>query len=203
MWIFLFLSSNILFYHFLAYPLKLLTPKSLKKYADAIVVASAGVENSGAPSNASTIRAHAAAELYLAQWAPLIIVTGGITSHYRPPSKIKGIPIILQGMGVDKKDIIIETRSVDTFSNGVETTKILKDSNIKNILLVSHDYHLLRVTSVFKKLGVNVFPYSANLIEKKNITYWWNYFDWNNYKRLKTIFHEYIGLFNYKLTGKI
>ena len=102
LWILFLITSNVLFYKAAALPLKFLTPKSIKQDADAIVVASAGVLESGAPTDASTRRAHAAALLYLEKKAPLVIVTGGITGPYLPPSSIKGIPIILQGMGVKK-----------------------------------------------------------------------------------------------------
>ena len=61
LWILFLITSNVLFYKATALPLKFLTPKSIKQDADAIVVASAGVLESGAPTDASTRRAHAAA----------------------------------------------------------------------------------------------------------------------------------------------
>ena len=203
LWIFLLLASTSLFYQIVALPLKIITPESIKQNADAIVVASAGVLESGAPTDASTRRAHAAAELYLEQWAPMIIVTGGVTDPYLPPSSIKGIPIILQGMGVPEKNIIIENRSTDTFQNGEKTKIIMDQKGLKSIILVSHDYHLFRLTSVFQKLGIKVYPFSANRRELEASTPWWKFFDWENFNRLRTIIHEYVGLINYKLSGKI
>ena len=145
-------------------PLKYLPPKIEKRKSDAIVVASAGVHRSGAPSPGSALRAYAAAKLYLEGIAPLIIITGGVTIPYQPPVNIKGMAIILQGMGVPAKNIIIENRSVDTYRNGIETTKILKRLELKTVLLVSHDYHLFRLVSVFKKLGVRAYAYAAKYI---------------------------------------
>ena len=106
-------------------------------------------------------------------------------------------------MGVPPKNIIIENRSADTYMNGIETVKILNDHGMESILLVSHDYHLFRSSAVFKKLGVTVYPFSANQLEMKVSISWWKYFDWDNFNRLKTVVHEYIGLIHYKLTGKI
>ncbi|GIT09037.1 MAG: hypothetical protein CM1200mP30_26670 [Pseudomonadota bacterium] len=57
--------QNTLFFQLVSYPLKHLTPESTKQPSDAIVVASAGVHKSGAPTPGSTLRAHAAAKLYL------------------------------------------------------------------------------------------------------------------------------------------
>ena len=71
-----------------------MTPKSEKKASDAIVVASAGVHGSGAPTPGSTLRAHTAGKLYLEGHAPLVIITGGVTKPYFPPVNIKGMGLI-------------------------------------------------------------------------------------------------------------
>ena len=86
LWGFLLFATSDLCFQIFSYPLKQLTPLSQKKQAEAIVVASAGVHASGAPTHGSTIRAHAAAALYLEGWAPLIIISGGVTNPYRPSS---------------------------------------------------------------------------------------------------------------------
>ena len=52
-WVVLMLGSNTLFFQLVSYPLKYLTPESTKHPSDAIVVASAGVHKSGAPTPVS------------------------------------------------------------------------------------------------------------------------------------------------------
>ena len=202
-WVVLFLGSNTLFFQLISYPLKYLTPESTKHPSDAIVVASAGVHKSGAPTPGSTLRAHTAAKLYLEGVAPLVIITGGVTEPYLHPVNIKGIAIILQGMGVPSHDIIIENRSADTHKNGIETAKILKRLNLETVLLVSHDYHLFRLVSVFKKLGIESYTYAANRAYPITANPWWRYFDWANFNRLQTIVHEYLGLLSYKYSNRI
>ena len=202
-WVILLLGSNTLFFQAIYLPLKYLTPKSEKKYSDAIVVASAGVHDSGAPTPGSALRAYAAAKLYLEGLAPLIIITGGVTKPYLPPVNIKGMAIILQGMGVPPDSIIIENRSADTYRNGIETYKILERLDLKTVLLVSHDYHLFRLVSVFNKLGIEASTYAANQSYRKESIHWWRYFDWGNFNRIQTISHEYFGLLSYKLSGWI
>ena len=197
------LGSNTLFFQLVSYPLKYLTPESTKHPSDAIVLASAGVHKSGAPTPGSTLRAHAAAKLYLEGLAPIVIITGGVTEPYLHPVNIKGMAIILQGMGVPSHDIIIENRSADTYKNGIETAKILERLKLKTVLLVSHDYHLFRLVSVFKKLGIKASVFAANHSSSKSSTPWWRYFDWANFNRIQTIAHEYFGLLNYKFSGWI
>tara|TARA_Y100001970_G_C14230433_1_gene858290 strand:+ start:1705 stop:2247 length:543 start_codon:yes stop_codon:yes gene_type:complete len=180
-----------------------MSPKNEKLVSDAIVVASAGVHVSGTPTQGSALRAHAAAKLYLEGIAPIVIVTGGVTEPYFPPVNIKGMAIILQGMGVPSENIIIENRSTDTYRNGLETVKLLKRLNLKSVVLVSHDYHLLRLVSVFKKLGLKVFAYAENESYKKENIPWWRIFEWKNFNRIKTVAHEYFGLLRYKFSGWI
>ena len=202
-WVILLLGSNTLFFHTISLPLKYLTPKSEKQSSDAIVVASAGVHGSGAPTPGSALRAYAAAKLYLEGVAPLVIITGGVTEPYLHPVNIKGIAIILQGMGVPSHDIIIENRSADTYKNGIETAKILERLKLETVLLVSHDYHLYRLVSVFKKLGMESYAYAANQSYPITATPWWRYFDWANFNRIQTIVHEYLGLLSYKYSNQI
>ena len=202
-WGVLLLGSNTLFFQAISYPLKYITPKSEKVVSDAIVVASAGVHNSGAPTPGSTLRAHAAGKLYLEGLSPLVIITGGVTVPYQPPVYIKGMAIILQGMGIPSHDIIIENQSADTYKNGVEASKILNRLELKSVLLVSHDYHLYRLVSVFKKLGFKSYAFAANKSYQKTSIPWWRYFDWANFNRIQTIFHEYFGILTYKFSGLI
>ena len=202
-WVVLFLGSNTLFFQLVSYPLKYLTPESTKYPSDAIVIASAGVHKSGAPTPGSTLRAHTAAKLYLEGLAPIVIITGGVTEPYLHPVNIKGIAIILQGMGVPSHDIIIENRSADTYKNGLETAKILERLRLKTVLLVSHDYHLFRLVSVFKKLGIESYAYAANRSYPITANPWWRYFDWANFNRLQTVIHEYLGLLSYKYSNRI
>ena len=202
-WFILIMGSNSLFFKLFYIPLKFLTPQSEKIISDAIVVASAGVHESGTPTQGSALRAHAAAKLYLEGIAPLVIITGGVTEPYLHPVNIKGMAIILQGMGVPSENIIIENRSTDTYLNGVETTKILNRLELKDVILVSHEYHLFRLVSVFEKLGINVYAYSENESYKRESTPWWELFAWKNFNRIQTVAHEYLGLIRYKFSGWI
>jgi uncharacterized SAM-binding protein YcdF (DUF218 family) len=198
----LFLSSDWC-YQLVAYPLKVITPLSQKQRVDAIVVAAAGVHASGAPTHTSAIRAHAAGTLYLEGWAPLIIVSGGVTEPYTPPVEIKGIRLILRGMGVPEEAIVVETRSTNTFENGVESARLIKERGLNKVLLISHDYHLYRLMAVFEKQRVSALPYAANRAYPHEPNLWWRLFEWENFGRLQTVTHEYLGILFYKLANRI
>ena len=204
LWVGLIIASSSWFFQLFSWPLKQWTPDSQKKKADVIVVATAGVHETGAPSPGSTIRAHAAAQLYLEGWAPLILVTGGIvTKTSEGHIAAKGMYIILRGMGIPDEHILIENQSVDTHMNSTKSAEILNARQLKKILLVTHDYHLLRLSLTFEHLGFEIIPYAANRSALKNPTSWWQIFDWENFNKLQTYAHEYVGLLAYKVRGWI
>ncbi|MGK5095339.1 YdcF family protein [Deltaproteobacteria bacterium TL4] len=203
LWVLVLVLTSTPFFRLFSYPLRQLIPPNQKAKVDAIVVASAGVHRSGAPTPGSTLRGYVAAQLYLEHWAPLVIVTGGVTRPYHPPVDVKGIHLILRGMGVPNDKILIENKSINTYMNGVETAKILRKLNLNKILLVSHDYHLPRLVAVFKKQGFEIYPYAANASSSNDESWWEYYFKWENFNSLKTVAHEYMGLLAYKLVGRI
>jgi uncharacterized SAM-binding protein YcdF (DUF218 family) len=201
--ILLLIFSSDFFYQIFSTPLKIITPSSEKKKAGAIIVASAGVHPSGAPTHSSAIRAFAAGVLYLEEWAPEIVVAGGVTEPYEPPVNIKGIRLILRGMSIPDDSIIVETNSRNTYENGLAISKILKEKKISRILVVSHDYHLFRLAAVLRKYNLEIIPYRANRTYPHEPTDWWQQFEWENFNRLRTVAHEYVGIMFYQLTNKI
>ena len=75
--------------------------------------------------------------------------------------------------------------------------------NIHRVLVVSHDYHLFRLVSVLQKYNLEVIPFKANRSYPHEPSDWWHQFEWENFNRLKTVAHEYVGIIIYKLTNKI
>lgn len=190
-------------YQMFAFPLKQITPPSEKQKVEAIIVASAGVHPSGAPTHTSAIRAHTAGTLFLEGWAPLIVVAGGVTEPYQPPVDVKGIRLILRGMGIPDEAILVETRSANTYENGLEISRLLTERKIRSVLVVSHDYHLYRLLAVLRKQGITAIAYGANRAYPHEPNFWWRHFDWENFNRLQTVAHEYVGILYYKLTQRI
>ena len=54
------------------------------------------------------------------------------------------------------KKIIIENFSKNTIENAIETKRIIKGKNVKNILIITSVTHLKRAKYIFKKLFYNV-----------------------------------------------
>jgi uncharacterized SAM-binding protein YcdF (DUF218 family) len=113
---------------------------------DAIVVAGAGVMPGGVPSDALYARTRAATDLYLAGYAPLLALTGGI-GDWGPAESVVAEQLAL-GWGVPPGAIVREERSTSTEENAVLLRELLGD---RSVLVVTDRYHVWRCERVFRR----------------------------------------------------
>ena len=109
-------------------------------------------------------------------------------------------------LGIPDSDIVVETKSINTFENAKFTKPIL-ENKFKNCsyLLITSGYHIRRALGCFKKIGLNPIPYSTDrrsgpdkydldflLIPDVGILCSWN-----------GLFHEWFGYITYFIMGYI
>jgi uncharacterized SAM-binding protein YcdF (DUF218 family) len=118
---------------------------------DAIVVLGAplGPGNSLRPLLAE--RVHAAASLYRAGGAPLVVVTGGIT---RGASRAEAdvLADALRAAGIP--DVLVERESQTTIDNARLTAALLLPRNARRVWLVTLPLHGRRAARVFRAAGL-------------------------------------------------
>lgn len=176
------------------------TPQEQPMKAGAIVVLGGGVSSEGIPLRASAERAQKGAELWKAGYAPLVLVSGGYTV-IGPRTEAQSMAIILRGLGVPSKALILESNSLNTFDNAVESQKLLLKRNVQKILLVTSRIHLLRSTLTFRKQGMKVIPIPA---EQQPFQMDWNLAPtWERAQLLQGTLNEYFGLLGYWVQGKL
>jgi uncharacterized SAM-binding protein YcdF (DUF218 family) len=89
-----------------------------------------------------------------------ILISGGAldpAGEDVPVSQIVGE--LAREMGIPKEKILLETKSTNTYENGVEVKKILGE---KRFILVTSASHLPRAIAVFRKLGLSPIPAPAD-----------------------------------------
>lgn len=124
--------------------------------ADAIVVLGGGLA-SQRPGETTQLSSHAdrlwaAAQLYKAQKAPLILISGG--SEGTPESVLAAE--ILQAWGIPLSAILTEEISRDTHQNALFSERILVRKHLHSILLVTSALHMPRAFATFRKTGLEV-----------------------------------------------
>lgn len=146
-----------------------LAPQDKLMQADAIVAVSGGE---------TTSRTLGAVKLYDQGYAPTIIFSGAAQDP-TSVSNAAAMKSIAVKAGVPASDILIEEDSVDTYENAQNTARIIKDNNIKSIILVTSPYHQRRASIEFKRaLGkdITIIDHSTS-DENWRRSAWWK----NNY----------------------
>ncbi|HVZ24441.1 MAG TPA: YdcF family protein [Sediminibacterium sp.] len=129
--------------------------------------------------------------------------SGGLLQNEPPEADF--IHQQLRYNGIPDSAIIVESRSRNTYENGIFSKKILDSLHLKPpFVLVTSAYHMRRSIAVFKKVQLDCIPYPADFIVIPERFDPANYFI-PNPKLLKDwgyLFKEMAGLLAYKLTGK-
>lgn len=153
-----------------------LSPDSGKS-ADTIVVLGRG-------KNLRKSRAEVAAQLWKTGRAPKIFVSGRDDS----PVIIK----FLEAEGIAPSSIDHENCSQTTEENARFTATLLQPKGIQRILLITDPAHMLRASLTFQKMGFTVIPYFSPLPSEYTIQ-----------EEAVLVFREYMGLVNYRLSGRL
>jgi uncharacterized SAM-binding protein YcdF (DUF218 family) len=97
------------------------------------------------------------AELFLDQWAPLLIFSGGlgsITKHMWTEPEADQFAKIAAGMGVPREQMLVENRSTNTGENIRLTRQLLAERKLdpQKFILVQKPYMERRSFATFRKL---------------------------------------------------
>ncbi len=191
-----------------------LPPAEMPK-AEAIVILGGGIAPATYPRSMPEVseagdRVLYGAKLYRDGKAPLVIASGGRIEWLGGGSpEAEDMATLLEMMGVPQSAIIEEPDSLNTYENGVNVQKILKQQGIKEVLLVTSAFHMPRSRRIFEKLGVNVIPAptdfsitkdtNANFDLRQVLIYLFP--DTASLNQTVIALKEYLGLFIYSLKG--
>lgn len=177
--------------------------------ADAIVVLGGSTANGRLnwfePYNSATAvsRVDAAAVLYKAGRAPLIVVSGAALEG--KTSEAQMMANTLKQEDIPESALILESRSYTTHENAVYTAAELRQRNIDRILLVTSALHMPRAMAVFRKQGVSAIaspaPPQIVVPNDPRFSFWQP--SMRALAASRSIVKEYVGLLVYWLRGWI
>jgi len=119
---------------------------------DAIVVLGAALRSDHRLTPVVAERVAAAAMLFAAGAAPLVIVTGGVTGRVQR-SEAAVIAEALVLAGVSRANILVEDRSQTTVENARNVAALVADSHVHTIWLVTQPFHARRAEHLFRAAG--------------------------------------------------
>ncbi len=129
-----------------------------RRRAGAIVVLGARVLPGGVASSALRARVAHGVELFRQGLAPVLLFSGGVGGS--PPAEALVSRALAVAAGVPEGACAVETESLTTAQNARFSARLLGERGVKEILLVTDGYHLLRASRYFRKerLRVHVSP---------------------------------------------
>jgi uncharacterized SAM-binding protein YcdF (DUF218 family) len=99
----------------------------------------------------------------------------------------------LQRLGVDPADLLLESRSMNTWQNAQFSGPLLKAWNADRVLLVSSGFHLRRGMLYFTHFGIHATPVRADYLDGE--------MSWlplsRNFSMTDVALHEYVGIARY------
>lgn len=167
---------------------------------NAIVLLGAGTVRTGAgalePSFFSNGRILRTAELYRdcisAERDCKVLVSGGdAEKHGAAEADVYGEA--LKQLGVDTKDLQLESRSMSTWQNAQFSRLLLLSDGAQRVLLVSSGIHLRRSLLYFAHFGMTPTPVRGDYVDAQ----WSIYPSGWNITLTDAVLHEYVGIARY------
>lgn len=147
------------------------------------------------------LRTDTATNLYRAERAPLIIVSGAAFDGGQ--SEARMMTSALEQSGIPSAAIVQEDHSYTTYENALYTTKMLHKLHIDRILLVTSALHMPRAMASFQKQGITPIaaPSPPQIIvpAEPGFSFWAP--DMHTLNASRSIIKEYLGLFVYWVRG--
>lgn len=152
----------------------------------------------GALNNSSLTRSIAAFRLYQRQPKPIIFSGGSILGR---TAEAELAERFLTSLGVPAHDIIMETKSTDTYENAKFTKEIADGHNLKRIVLITSASHMKRAHLLFSKRFREIMPYPTDhKVSRKK----YDLLDFlpsaGNMEMIEIAVKEYLGILFYRIT---
>ncbi|MBM7130963.1 YdcF family protein [Dyella mobilis] len=93
-----------------------------------------------------------------------IVLSGGDPLHNGLAEAVAGSNVLVS-MGVDRSDLLLESRSLNTWQNAQFVQPILKDYRPEQVVLVSSATHLNRALTYFAHFGMDPIPVRGDYLD--------------------------------------
>jgi len=129
-----------------------------------------------------------------------LILSGGSSPERESSAKL--MSLVSEAIGINHKDIIIESTSRDTKDEARIISAMIGD---RSFYLVTSETHMPRSIALFKKYGVNPIPSPVRSLNKRLYMKESNPFFPSsvNIQKTELAFHEYLGITWGKIMGQI
>jgi uncharacterized SAM-binding protein YcdF (DUF218 family) len=125
-----------------------------KMKADALLVLGARSYIDGKYNPCLEARVEHAVDLYKANYAHKLIVSGG-NDHEDNANEAETMKKIAVEKGVKPNDILMEKTATSTYENFTHSQSILTNNKLKSVIVVTEPFHMARSILIAEKLNYN------------------------------------------------
>jgi uncharacterized SAM-binding protein YcdF (DUF218 family) len=122
--------------------------------ADVIVVLGYPAQNNGQPSDIMLSRVERGVELYLAGYAPRILVTGSAVRNEFVEAEV--MAELAVDLGVSSEDVVVEPRARNTIENARFAAQTMRENGWESAIVVTSPYHIKRGVVFLRDQEVSV-----------------------------------------------
>lgn len=121
-------------------------------YADAAVILGSKVHEDGTPSARLVARLERGRELHRDGRVQTLIVSGGLGKEGHQEADVMRDWLVAAGVPAD--DILVDPDGVDTGATARNTTRLMKERELRSVVVVTQFFHVSRTKLAFRKLGI-------------------------------------------------
>lgn len=137
---------------------RVLTPEeSTPPEVDCILVLGCGVYSDGTPTPMLADRLTRGVELYEADWADKLLMSGDNRSQYY--NELATMCQVAQDKGVPREDIVLDYAGLSTYDSLYRARDIF---GVKKLVIVTQEYHLYRALYLARALGLEAWGVAAD-----------------------------------------
>ncbi len=147
------------------------------------------------PTADGLTRLHYAAYLHRLTGLPLLLTGGPMNRQQDVHSQVLNDALEIYGMSARW----LEQRSATTWQNALFSAEILLPIGIRNVIIVTHSYHMQRAHRLFQLAGFDVLPAPTALSTGYPLSVWRYWLpDSKSLALSHSVLHEYLGLLWYQ-----
>lgn len=130
------------------------------------------VDGMGTLCSSPANRLLTAARLQRKMQVPILLSGGKVYDDTGAEAQIAAR--ILRSLGVAEKDILVESKSINTNQNARFSAEILQEKGLSHPILVTSAFHMRRSVLNFREYGVEVVPYPSDYMTSRTHVFHYN-----------------------------
>lgn len=187
-------------------PLEMSFRKTIPSTCDAVIVLGGGVIKNpdGYELRSHTFKRFIEAVELAKNFDAILIVSGGTLPGLSQESEAIVMAKLAKEFGVPEEKVLIDDKSKNTYENAKNIANLIKNRDLKRIILVTSAVHMKRAMMSFEKFKITAQPYPVDYLCDHSPLSWVDFIPTRESSHANMLgLHELIGLLWYKLLIRV